>query len=107
LLLAPSIQRFPLDIPPSRKQDDDRAQRRNGRKPSCPCRLDQPRITVGIGLDGKHVGHAQRLVNAGHKDHWGVVAFVAQLCRLPGAAVSPLCFDWGSHWGILPSLLGC
>jgi hypothetical protein len=25
LLLAPSIQRFPLDIPPGRKQDDDRA----------------------------------------------------------------------------------
>jgi hypothetical protein len=32
MLLAPTIQRFPLDIPPGRKQDDDRAQHRNGRK---------------------------------------------------------------------------
>ena len=60
LLLAPSIQRFPLDIPPSRKQDDDRAQHRNGRKSSRSIRLDQFRGAVRIGLDGEHVGHAQR-----------------------------------------------
>jgi len=41
--------------------------------------------------------NAQRLVAAGHDDHRGVVALVAEFCWPPGAAVSPLCFYRGSH----------